>query len=158
METYVNNNTLVQNDLALMFKSSINCILCNNILIEPLMCMNCQKVCCKKCIDKWKIDNNEKCPNNCSNPNYQNCRDRNEILSKLKFICVGCNNEIEYNEAKNHHDSCCPGKTSENMNLNKTPNVERLKKLNSDEMNHLQKEGNEVTYITGKKKNIIFSQ
>ena len=52
---------------------------------------------------------------------------------------------IDYYDAEKHHNSCT-GKTSSN-----TPNEKRIKKLTSDEVNILKQEGNEITYITGKK-------
>jgi len=147
MESYINKDTLVENEVTKMLKSSLMCPLCNNIYINPLMCMSCQKTYCKKCIDN--NGNNAKCPNNCDNPNYQKSIGTNDILSKLKFTCVGCEKEIGYDEAQKHHDSCCPGKTSEKMNSNKTPNGGKLRRLKSEEVNKLKKEGNDITYITG---------
>ena len=148
MEGYINNDTLVENDISTLLKSSIICPLCNNILINPLMCMSCQKTYCKKCFDNFS-DNNTKC--NCENPNYQKSISKNEILSKLKFICVGCEKEIGYDEAQKHHDSCCPGKTSKKVDSNKTPKKAKIRRLQSEEVEKLKKEGNEITYITGKK-------
>ena len=150
MEEYINNDTLVENEITQLLKSSIICPLCNNILINPLMCMSCQKTYCKKCIDN-SSDNNIKCPNNCENPNYQKSIGKNEILSKLKFICVGCKKEIGYDEAQKHHDSCCPDKTSKNMDSNKTPDKPKIRKLQSEEVDKLKKKGKEITYMTGKK-------
>ena len=69
------------------------------------MCMKCQNVYCKNCIDKWNEKDN-RCTNRCENPNYQKSLDRNDILSKLKFKCVKCDGEIEYNNVENHHNSC----------------------------------------------------
>ena len=148
MEEYINTDTLVENDIPTLLKSSIICPLCDNILINPLMCMSCQKTYCKKCIDN-SSDNNTKY--NCENPNYQKSISKNEILSKLKFICVGCEKEIGYDEAQKHHDSCCPGKTSKKVDSNKTPKKAKIRRLQSEEVEKLKKEGNEITYITGKK-------
>ena len=69
------------------------------------MCMKCQNVYCKNCIDKWNKKDN-RCTNRCENTNYQKSLDRNDILSKLKFKCVKCDGEIEYNNVENHHNSC----------------------------------------------------
>ena len=144
MEDYINNNTLVENEISTLFKDSFTCPLCKNVFINPYICMNCQKVYCKKCIDNWS-KSNKKCPNNCEKPNYQECLGKKDILSKLKFKCSKCAGEIDYDDAERHHNSCT-GKTSSN-----TPNEKRIKKLTSDEVNILKQEGNEITYITGKK-------
>ena len=155
MEEYVNNDTLKEDELSKLFKDSVTCPQCKNIFINPVICMTCQKVYCKKCIDNWS-KNNQKCPNNCDKPDYQKCLGKNDILSKLKFICVGCKEEIGYDNAEKHHKSCCPGKTSASLENTKTPSSEvRIKKLTSDEVNVLKSEGNEITYITGKKTILI---
>ena len=149
MEAYINNKTLVDNQVNNALKSSVICPLCENILINPIMCMSCQNVYCKKCIDN-SINKDKKC--SCDNPNYQKCIGRNSLLSQLKFICVGCFKEIGYDEAQKHHDSCCPDKTSENMKK-KTPYVSKIKKLTPEEVALYKKEGNEtISRITSKKK------
>jgi hypothetical protein len=146
MEEYINNDTLIENEISKMLKPQLTCPLCNNILIDPLMCMVCQKAYCKKCIDN-SINKDKKC--SCENPNYQKYLSKIEMLSSLKFICVGCGKDITYNEAQKHHDSCCPGKTSKDMKINKTPKESRIKKLDSEEMSKLKKKGKKIEYITG---------
>ena len=145
METYININTLVDNEVSKAFRSLVICPLCKNIYIKPIMCNKCQQVYCQKCIDKWS-DENRECPNNCEDPTYQNCIFKNEILSKLKFICVGCEQEIYYDEGKNHHKECCPDKTSEDMKKKK-PKIQRLQ---PEEVEKYTNEGNEIEYITCK--------
>ena len=98
-------------------KEYVICPFCSNILIDPLEFIKCQKIYFKKCIDFWKKIN-KKCPNNCSFQIYQNCSRRNNMLSLLKFKCVGCKHPIKYFEAKKHHDKCCPYGTSSNISKN----------------------------------------
>ena len=152
METYVNNKTLVETDIAKVLKSSVTCPLCNNILINPVMCMTCQKVYCKKYIDN-SVNSDAKCK--CENQNFQKSIGKNEILSQLKFICVGCGEEKGYDEAEKHHDSCCPGKTAEDMNSNSTPNGAKLKRLNSEEVAQYNKDNKKIPNIRSKIKNLI---
>ena len=90
--------------------------------------MKCQNVYCKKCIDNLS-EKNEKCPNNCDSPTFQNCLGKKEILSKLYFSCVGCGKEIPYDEAEKHHTSCCPNKTSSNLKKKSTSKIIRYKKI-----------------------------
>ena len=155
MEEYINNNTIVKDELYNAFKESISCPLCLNILINPVMCMKCQNVFCKKCINIWS-KNNDKCPNKCIEPNYQRCLGKNDILSKLKFKCEECQNIIKYDEAKNHLSSCYPEKefNEENTieNENKVSKTSKFEKISKDEIEKLKNEGNDVTYISGKNK------
>jgi hypothetical protein len=151
MEGYINNDTLVDDQISQLFQKDVKCNLCKNIFINPIICMKCQNAFCQKCIDDWK-KSNEKCPNNCDNPEYQKCLGKKDILSKLKFICLGCGNEIQYDEAEKHHQSCCPDKTTSNS---KVPVKRKLRKLESNEVNQYKKKGEEISYITGKKIIII---
>ena len=125
MEQYVNNVTLKEDEISKMFKDSATCPICKSILIDPFICLKCQKAFCQKCIGK------------------------NDILSKLKFFCVGCQAEITYDKAESHHNSCCPEKTSSGFVKNKS----KIKRLSSEEVNKYKQQGSELTYITGKKIN-----
>ena len=155
MEGYINNDTLIEDDILKLFKDSVTCPLCKSILINPLMCLKCQNVFCKKCIDNWN-EQNKNCPNKCDSPTYQNCVGKNDILSKLKFSCVGYGKEILYNDAEKHHESCCPGKTSSNLKEKKEikkikkinrkpPNIKRIK---PEEVEALKQKGKDINYIT----------
>ena len=145
METYINNDTLIENETTKMLKSLLLCPICNNIFINPVMCLKCQKNFCEKCFND---PNNKEKKCSCENATFQKSIAKNELLSQLKFTCVGCNGEIEYNKAQMHHDSCCPDKTSKDMILTKTSNISKLRRLKPEEISKLKKEGNEVIYIT----------
>ena len=161
MENYINENTIIKDELYNAFKESVTCSLCLSILINPVMCMKCQNVFWKKCVSDWS-KKDEKCPNGCTEPNYQRCLGQNEILSKLKFKCETCGNNYKYEEAKNHLNSCYPGQINEeenkieNSNNKITINEPKFEKLSSDEIERLKRQGNDVTYITGKMKILIY--
>ena len=145
MEEYINNDTIIESDVFNFLKPQITCPLCNNIFIDPVMCMGCQKNYCKKCFDN-PINKNKKCSCDC-NPKYQESKAKNELLSPIIFTCVGCGKEIRYDEAQKHHDSCCPGKTSKIMDKSK---FSKIKILTSEEVRKLRKKGKKMKYITGK--------
>ena len=152
MEKYINKETVIEDNTYKILQSSVMCPLCKNIYIKPVMC-KCQNVYCQRCIDNWKKEHNT-CPNNCENPEYQECLFKNEFLFKLKFYCVGCDKELAYNEAESHHNSCCPNKTSGDMDINKK-RKSKLVKLKPDEVAELRKKGSELTEITGMTNNIF---
>lgn len=139
MEKYINDDLVIKNEIYNFFKDSITCPLCLKIFINPLMCMKCQNVYCKKCIDEWEKKNNT-CPNRCENPNYQKSIGKQELLSKLKFKCINCDEEIEYDNIEKHYNSC----------KSKT-NTKKIKKLSQDELKKLDKEKEDMVYITSKK-------
>ena len=146
MEKYINNDTIVEDDIFKCFKSSLICPLCKSIYINPVYCTKCQIVFCLRCIDDWK-QNNKNCPKNCEKPDYQKCYYKNEILSKLKFYCIGCGEIFSYDQAENHHNLCCSN-ISENLNFKKKNR--KIKKLNSDEVAKLKNEGVKINNMTSK--------
>ena len=40
-------NIVIIGDIFKLFDESVTCLICKNILINPVMCMNCQNVYCK---------------------------------------------------------------------------------------------------------------
>ena len=148
MEKYINKDTVIEDEIFELFKSSVICPLCKNIYINPLLCTKCQNTFCKKCLDIWSQNNNEICPNNCEEPVYVKSLGRNDILSKLKFICVGCENEILYEKAENHHNLCCPDKTSENQSFQRIKNKNlRLEELMPEEIAIFKKQNLKILNI-----------
>ena len=105
IQEYINEETVINDDIYKAFNDSVICQICKNIIIEPMMCMHCQNVYCRQCINKWRIIN-AKCPLRCINPNYQISHDIAKILSNLKFKCKNCNNIFNYNDMKNHLTGC----------------------------------------------------
>ena len=152
MEKYININNIIENDIFKLYKDSVICPLCHNILINPIMCMKCDGTFCKKCIDDWE-KKNLKCPNNCNEPNYQQNSIKNDILYKLKFKCEECEEEIYYNEMKNHIDKCTHIKDLSQINIKKNRGMKRITK---EEVQILKKEGNEIKYMTSKNINIEY--
>ena len=134
MEKYINNEIVIKNDIYDAFKDVINCSICQNILIEPVMCMNCQNNFCKKCIEKRNICSQ------CGESNFGKNLGKQDILSKLTFKCIECGNKYLYDEAERHH--CI-------SNLNSNP---KMAKLSEQEINELKEQGIEVTNISSKKK------
>ena len=130
METYINEETIVKNEIYDAFKDDINCPICRDILIEPQMCMNCQNVYCRKCIEEWSKRNN-KCPNRCDNPNYKRSLEKAKTLSKLKFRCQKCGTRSSYDEIKIHVDTC---KQCKNKTKNKDIKEKKIKMLKKEEI------------------------
>ena len=149
MEKYINDETIIKNEVYLAFQDSITCPICQNILISPYMCMNCQNVYCKKCIDDWSKRDN-KCPNRCENPNYRKSIEKNNALSKLKFKCKKCEMELLYDQVQSHVDTCYSGKKKQikTTNISKS-NEQKMRRLTPSQASNLKK-GNETEKITSK--------
>ena len=165
MEEYINDDTLIENDYYNAFKDSVMCPLCLCILIEPIMCMKCQNVYCKKCVTSWE-QKDDKCPNRCVEPNYQTAKGKIDILSNLQFKCKDCKLVIKYNEVENHKQICSLLESYEIIDFpdnndtlkspspsctNNTNSSGKVKKISREEMHNLKSKGNEIAYFTSKK-------
>ena len=107
MEKYVNEDTIVKNEIYDKFKDTIICPICNNLMIEQVICLNCLNVYCKKCIEDLKTKG-EGCPNKCDNPEFKDVIEKKNNITKFKFKCIkGCGEEIPFIDIKNHYSSNC---------------------------------------------------
>jgi hypothetical protein len=119
MEKYANKNTIVKNQVYELFKDSIICPICDEVMIEPVICLNCQNSYCKTCIEKNK-EKGELCFNKCENPIIKDIIDKNNYISKFKFKCIkGCGEEISFNDIEKHYSIECLSKENKNNNKNK---------------------------------------
>ena len=129
MEEYVNEETIVKNEKYESFKENIYCPICECLMIEPIMCFNCQNYFCKKCVEDWKGKNNNTCPNSCPNPVLKEVIGKNRLIAKFKFKCIkGCGAEIPFEEINNHYKSNCIKEKKENENSNKENKIKILTK------------------------------
>ncbi len=129
---YINEENVIKDEIYNNFESSLTCSICTEIIIEPTMCMNCQNVYCKKCIDDWS-KKSAKCPNRCQNTSYNKSVSISEMLSKLKFICKKCDNILNYDDMKKHKNNCKKKKTpGENLTKNSIKDSpDEIQKINS---------------------------
>ena len=144
MESYINDETIVKNDIYDAFKDDIICPICSKILIEPQMCINCQNSYCRKCIEEWSKKSN-KCPNRCDNPNYKKSLEKAKTLSKLKFKCQKCGNQFTYDNIKKHVDECEQDKNIEEKRDN---NKKKIKRLKTEEIEKIRNKN--IPHITCK--------
>ena len=135
MEQYVNEETIIKNEKYESFKELIYCPICECLMIEPVMCLDCQNNYCKNCIEKWKAKEGS-CPNRCGNPIFKNVIGKNRLISKFNFKCIkGCGAEIPFNDITAHYNSNCL-----NNNSNAAKNTDKPKNEKSSKMTKLTKE------------------
>ena len=101
MDVFFSENNIVNKEYYEGIKSMINCIICCNIIENPVQCTKCQHFYCKECI---KIASN-KCPLRCENCQFIKAITCNNLLSNLKFKC-NCNEIVNYDEREKHLDAC----------------------------------------------------
>ena len=128
MEEYVNENTIVKNQVYELFKDSVICVTCNSLMIEPVICLTCQTTFCKKC------NENNGCPNKCDNQVIKEVIGKNNYITKFKFKCIkGCGEEILFDDIKKHYSSNC------------TANIRKLKPLNQQQFSDYKNEKGKET-------------
>jgi len=106
LEDYINEDYVEKDQLYESIKETIFCPICRNIMIRPVMCMNCQNNYCRSCIEQWS-NIKDYCPNKCKNADYKNSLIIGNILSKLNFKCKDCLNVINYEKMEKHVLSKC---------------------------------------------------
>jgi hypothetical protein len=109
LQDYMNENYVVKDATYNEIEDSIKCLICMDIIIDPMMCTKCKSVFCKNCIEKWHRKNRS-CPIKCKS-SYEKCKEKAELLSKLQFECKKCKNIINYDEMSMHFYSDCNTKT-----------------------------------------------
>ena len=154
MENYINEETVVKNEIYTAFKEDVTCPICSKLIINPVMCMNCQNTYCKKCIDQWS-KKDKKCPNRCANPNYKRSLEKCNTLAKLKFKCEKCGQQISYDNVKTHMENCESNNIIESNKINKG-RVKRLKMLKKGDIKKVKSNKNSVYIKCKKKLDIIY--
>ena len=132
MEEYVNENTIIKDAQYENFKEIIFCQICECLMIEPVMCFNCQNYFCKKCTEDWKSrNNNNSCPNRCEDTIMRNVIGKNRLISKFKFKCIkGCGAEIPFDDINNHYNSNCIENKKNDSNADVQKIEEKTEKCN----------------------------
>ena len=150
MEKYINKETIIKDNTYNSFKEQIACKICECIMLEPVMCVNCQNYYCKKCIEDLK-KRSETCPGECEKSIYKNVIEENRLITKMKFKCIkGCGAEILFEDIKNHYSTNCLENIKDN-NIKKNDNVNKnndkvekksnIKMISEDEVLELKKNG-----------------
>ena len=101
LREYINETTVIKDEIYKQFESSICCVICQEVMIDPMICMNCQAQYCKSCQENWS-KKSKCCTNRCINTKYEKSILAQGLLNKLKFICKKCEKVIDYEDMKEH--------------------------------------------------------
>ena len=154
-DEYFSDDCVVEDTLYISLIDLVTCPLCAKIFKEPYMCNECQQVYCKKCLQqdsKLKI-----CPKEKKRSTFSLSKNKNELVSKIKYRCKNCLEVVIQKDIKAHLKENC--EHNEEIKREKTlaeiiNNKKKLIKLNKEET--LFKE---ISYTLTSKKilyNIIF--
>ena len=141
---YFSDDCIVEDEIFRALKPLLTCPLCNKIYKDPMLCTGCQGIYCQNCI-------NNKCPKNCVNNKLSKSVSKNEMLSKIKYKCKNCSEEVSQTDIKAHLDSNCEYKEEfERTKLLSEiyQTKKELKKLSRKEMEKYNK--NEIKHFTSK--------
>jgi len=99
-------------DIAMFFKKSLQCRICENLVHEPLICQSCESLVCHLC-DKTL----EKCPS-CNYKSSRNIQPKRcvpillrAVFSQIKIKCRNyeqCHTECDYFDLSRHQEQCAP--------------------------------------------------
>ena len=132
MEQYINEDTIIKNEIYELFKENIICPICKGLIIEPVICLNCQNIFCKKCIEVLQKKGSS-CPNKCQNSTIRDVIGKNNFITKFKFRCIkGCGAEIMFDDIKNHYNTNCLSEKKKIVPLSKKEAGAYRKKTGKD--------------------------
>ena len=138
----LSNSDIMENkaeNLKMDIKDTLTCFICTAKIIDPMMCPQCKKLVCSKCIKKWFIEqHHEKCPF-CQIPltydkminlpfmnylsDYFIKEIENKELEKQQRTFISVNNKMNLNQILDEDD--------DNINININDNNNKMNLINS---------------------------
>ena len=103
---FLTEKNVINSQIYATIKDQIICTICKDIMIAPMICLNCQNSFCKTCIEKWNLLK-QNCPFRCKSPNFKKSVTINQLVSKLEFKCEECNATLNYDDMKKHFFTKC---------------------------------------------------
>ena len=104
-DEYFSDDCIIEDPLYISVKDLIICPLCNKIFKDPYICNECQQVYCKKCLEKDSKLNI--CPYEKKKSKFKPYTSRNDLLSKLKYRCKNCLEEVAQGDIDKHLKENC---------------------------------------------------
>ena len=124
---YIQEKDLIKKEDYILHKEKYTCLICKKILLNPIMCSQCEKLFCKDCIFDYVMREN-KCISNCLNfelviPN----KTYMESFQTFKVKCRSCNQSIPLMDYYQHNKKCqTNNKIVKCWNCNKEVKAESL--------------------------------
>ena len=104
-------------------KDIITCLICLDIITDPVQCDKCQHCFCSKCIQSCK-----KCPLRCNNSNFIPAFLCKKLISEIEIKCE-CGENIKYDSILKHKIEEC--KNIDLKKKNELKEIYELEKLNN---------------------------
>ena len=98
---YFPEESLIKDDFYKNLEPLLICPICKKIYKDPVMCSKCQSIYCKNCI------NDSKCVKECDDAIFNNSISKMELLSKIKYRCNNCYEEVKQMDINSHLQKNC---------------------------------------------------
>ena len=142
-EYYLIEDDVINKDYLENIRDLVTCIICLNIIDNPVQCDTCQHSFCLVCVNKLG-----RCPMGCQNYKFIISSICKELLSGIKIKCE-CGNEINYDNIKKHKEEECEKIDFKERFLQLKNEYKKLKDEidNPKEINENQREGCLKSYV-----------
>ena len=97
----IEENDIINKEYYEGIKHMVNCLICLNIIEDPVQCDKCQKFFCSECVKCLNL-----CPLRCTNNKYIPSLTCKNLLSGLKIKCE-CGDEVNYDFYQKHKREQC---------------------------------------------------
>ena len=121
-EDLFDENDIINKEYYNGIKSMVVCLVCLNIVKDPVQCDKCQHYYCSGCIKNLEV-----CPLRCLKNKYSPSLACKQLLSELKIKCK-CGKEIKYDFIKKHKEEECEKEDLKNNYFKLKKDYEKLKK------------------------------
>ena len=149
---YFTDDSVVKNETYNSLINFLRCPACLKIFNNPMLCQQCEKVYCKRCIE----NNENKCPSECSESNFIVCNSKNELLSNIQYTCNNCSEVVFKNNINDHLKLNCKHKPKFDKRLSEIfVTKKKLLKLSKDDI-IVKKYSNTILNFTSKFKYIKY--
>src|SRR5574344_2466704 len=102
-DEYFDTSLIINQKEYAVIESFTKCVICEDLLREPMKCTQCENNFCKQCIENWMKKSNT-CPFKCKDFEVKPAKFISQMLEKIKFKCKnGCDAEIPYNDVEEHY-------------------------------------------------------
>lgn len=152
---YITDDCIIEDELYKSIKNLIKCNICQKIIKDPIRCKSCQNSYCKACIDNW-IKNQNKCPNECQNPEYIKNLEIPALLTNIKYLCKNCKQEIKYYDVESHLKEGCKTNKSPTKLIDIIYKKKKLQRIPKDDIGRIRKDEKGINHLSSKK-NILFN-
>jgi len=104
---HISDELVVNKSYYETIEKEITCSICEEILVDPILCSECENPFCTSCIEEWLKKNNQ-CVMKCKAPFKSKAIQRmsRNIMDKVILKCKLCNKEISLNDYPSHYRNC----------------------------------------------------